>query len=290
MTWKDRDKRKASFEKFSNIQSQSHKNNYTPHIENDAENPKNAITLTEYFDLHNDPNDLCMIRTIVFEYDVWFAGVDIVRVFYDSYYAGDVIRRVLTQSEYMLLPLSKVPRNLPEWSKTPQLYIVNQTGARKLFKHLMRNTRDIRDVQPMHAAVECFIYNAKKIISNLHGESVFKNPDHKAETKAVITFEDLATQSQNTPLPTHHTETIHPNAKAIRLCNRCNSETTNPEAKFCWKCGAEIKTPEQRLIDELQSICSLSQHVPATARDKFIRTINSAVAYIKGDEANYTEE
>lgn len=174
MTWKDRDKRKASFEKFSNIQSQSHKNNYTPHIENDAENPKNAITLTEYFDLHNDPNDLCMIRTIVFEYDVWFAGVDIVRVFYDSYYAGDVIRRVLTQSEYMLLPLSKVPRNLPEWSKTPQLYIVNQTGARKLFKYLMRNTRDIRDVQPMHAAVECFIYNAKKIISNLHGESVLK--------------------------------------------------------------------------------------------------------------------
>ena len=47
---------------------------------------------------------------------------------------------------------------------------------------------------------------------------------------------------------------------------------------------------EQRLIDELQSICSHSQHVPATARDKFIRTINSAVAYIKGDEANYTEE
>lgn len=52
MTWKDRDKRKASFEKFSNIQSQSHKNNYTPHIENTAEPPKNAITLTEYFTLH----------------------------------------------------------------------------------------------------------------------------------------------------------------------------------------------------------------------------------------------
>ncbi len=68
-----------------------------------------------------------------------------------------------------------------------------------------------------------------------------------------------------------------------RICQNCLAETTNSEAKFCWKCGTEIKTSEQRLIDDLQSLCGLSQHLPATARDKFIRTINSAVGYIKNN-------
>lgn len=103
----------------------------------------------------------------------------------------------------------------------------------------------------------------------------------------VCTFHDLDKNRVPEVLPVHPPVIAN---RFIHTCTNCMTVTTNPEAKFCWKCGAEIKTPEQRLIDELQSICSLSQHVPATARDKFIRTINSAVAYIKGDEANYTEE
>lgn len=75
-----------------------------------------------------------------------------------------------------------------------------------------------------------------------------------------------------------------------RTCPKCSADTMNPEAKFCWKCGTEIKTPEQRLIDELQSLCVLSQHLPATTKDKFIRTINSAVGYIKNNGIKEMEE
>lgn len=71
--------------------------------------------------------------------------------------------------------------------------------------------------------------------------------------------------------------------RSSRICQKCSAETMNPEAKFCWKCGTEIKTAEQRLIDDLQSLCGHAQHLPAAAKDKFIRTINSAVGYIKNN-------
>lgn len=96
----------------------------------------------------------------------------------------------------------------------------------------------------------------------------------------VCAFHDLDKNRVPEVLP------VHPPVIANRFthtCTNCLTVTTNPEAKFCWKCGREIKTTEELLIDELQSLCGHAKHLPAESRDQFIRTINSAVSYIKND-------
>lgn len=231
-----------------------------------------VITDTFYF-RKNHPNDFNRIRAIVVDGDVWFAGVDVIRILELDGGPGNYIGSLLEINEYMLLSSEKIPRHADGWERTPQLYIINQRGALKLLYFSLKNHSTI----PTHAAgVEVYIRNARSVLSNKYGSFVFQKPED------VIAFEELEVNHESVSTPAQPIETDLIPQKPARVCNKCNAETTNPEAKFCWKCGAEIKTPEQRLIDNLQSICSLAQHVPASARDKFIRTINSAVGYIKG--------
>ena len=71
------------------------------------------------------------------------------------------------------------------------------------------------------------------------------------------------------------------NPKNIK-CPKCKCQITYIlGAKFCYKCGADIRDEGDILIEKLSSICSTAATFPSSEADKAIATINEVVAYIR---------
>ena len=52
-------------------------------------------------------------------------------------------------------------------------------------------------------------------------------------------------------------------------------------AKFCYKCGGDIRDEGDILIEKLSDVCSTAATFPCYEADKAIATINEVIAYIR---------
>ena len=66
------------------------------------------------------------------------------------------------------------------------------------------------------------------------------------------------------------------------VCPKCKKALANKEARFCWYCGSDVRSPKQILIERLEKLTDLFDHIPITERDEYISTLNDAVKELKG--------
>ena len=72
-------------------------------------------------------------------------------------------------------------------------------------------------------------------------------------------------------------------AKAkIRYCPHCKTKIEKPEMKFCWNCGADIRSEEQLLLKELETLRGILASFPVAHADEGIKICVKIEDYLKG--------
>ena len=72
-------------------------------------------------------------------------------------------------------------------------------------------------------------------------------------------------------------------AKAkIRRCPYCKTKIEKPEMKFCWNCGADIRSEEQLLLKELETLRGILASFPVAHADEGIKICVKIENYLKG--------
>ena len=68
----------------------------------------------------------------------------------------------------------------------------------------------------------------------------------------------------------------------IRYCPHCKTKIEKPEMKFCWNCGADIRSEEQLLLKELETLRGILASFPVTHADEGIKICVKIEDYLKG--------
>ena len=68
----------------------------------------------------------------------------------------------------------------------------------------------------------------------------------------------------------------------IRHCPHCKTKIEKPEMKFCWNCGADIRSEEQLLLKELETLRGILASFPVTHADEGIKICVKIEDYLKG--------
>lgn len=79
----------------------------------------------------------------------------------------------------------------------------------------------------------------------------------------------------------NHTQTV--------LCTRCKKSVSVPGARFCPFCGAYVRTESMKIQDSLSSILSITNLIPESYRDTFVKTIRDAIRLL-GDSTEDEDE
>lgn len=67
-----------------------------------------------------------------------------------------------------------------------------------------------------------------------------------------------------------------------RVCPCCHKLIDNPEARFCWNCGTDVRAPEQIMAEQLDKIMGdVSKFYPANARDDAMKVLIEIKKYLK---------
>ena len=74
----------------------------------------------------------------------------------------------------------------------------------------------------------------------------------------------------------NHTQTV--------LCTRCKKSVSVHGARFCPYCGADVRTESMKIQDSLSSILSITNLIPESYRDTFVKTIRDAIRLL-GDSS-----
>lgn len=69
--------------------------------------------------------------------------------------------------------------------------------------------------------------------------------------------------------------------KAKRICPKCTKASETAEARFCWNCGADIRSTKQLAIDGLHKVLSLVMLLPDNERDGFQSAVLAAIKELK---------
>ena len=67
----------------------------------------------------------------------------------------------------------------------------------------------------------------------------------------------------------NHTQTV--------LCTRCKKSVSVPGARFCPYCGADVRTESMKVQDSLSSLLSITNLIPESYRDTYVKTIRDAI-------------
>ena len=59
-----------------------------------------------------------------------------------------------------------------------------------------------------------------------------------------------------------------------KICPKCKKTVDNKNARFCWNCGADVRSERQILIEKIDKICTFVEHIPHMCRDEYITTLN----------------
>lgn len=68
----------------------------------------------------------------------------------------------------------------------------------------------------------------------------------------------------------------------IRYCPHCKTKIEKPEMKFCWNCGADIRSEEQLLLKELETLRGILASFPVAHADEGIKICVKIEDYLKG--------
>ena len=72
----------------------------------------------------------------------------------------------------------------------------------------------------------------------------------------------------------------------IRYCPHCKAKIEKPEMKFCWNCGADIRSEEQLLLKELETLRGILASFPVVHADEGIKICVKIEDYLKGRAEN----
>lgn len=73
------------------------------------------------------------------------------------------------------------------------------------------------------------------------------------------------------------------------LCTRCKKSVSVPGARFCPFCGADVRTESMKIQDSLSSLLSITNLIPESYRDTFVKTIRDAIRLL-GDSTEDEDE
>ena len=79
----------------------------------------------------------------------------------------------------------------------------------------------------------------------------------------------------------NHTQTV--------LCKRCKKSVSVPGARFCPYCGEDIRSESMKVQDSLSSLLSITNLIPDSTRDAFVKTIRDAIRLL-GDSTEDEDE
>lgn len=79
----------------------------------------------------------------------------------------------------------------------------------------------------------------------------------------------------------NHTQTV--------LCTRCKRTVSVHGARFCPYCGADIRTESMKVQDSLSSLLSITNLIPESYRDTYVKTIRDAIRLL-GDSTEDEDE
>ena len=79
----------------------------------------------------------------------------------------------------------------------------------------------------------------------------------------------------------NHTQTV--------LCTRCKKSVSVPGARFCPYCGEDIRSESMKVQDSLSSLLSITNLIPDSTRDAFVKTIRDAIRLL-GDSTEDEDE
>ena len=80
-----------------------------------------------------------------------------------------------------------------------------------------------------------------------------------------------------------------PYVKRESVCDRCKRTVSVPGARFCPFCGEDIRTESMKVQDSLSSILSITNLIPESYRDTFVKTIRDAIRLL-GDSTEDEDE
>ena len=79
----------------------------------------------------------------------------------------------------------------------------------------------------------------------------------------------------------NHTQTV--------LCTRCKKSVSVPGARFCPYCGADVRTESMKVQDSLSSLLSITNLIPESYRDTYVKTIRDAIRLLGGSTEDEDE-
>lgn len=69
--------------------------------------------------------------------------------------------------------------------------------------------------------------------------------------------------------------------KSIRRCPCCGTFVDNPKARFCWKCGSDVRSEELQLIEGIEKLTKLLATFPSSQSEEGIQIANKLRAYLQ---------
>ena len=80
-----------------------------------------------------------------------------------------------------------------------------------------------------------------------------------------------------------------PYVKLEAVCDRCKRTVSVPGARFCPYCGEDVRTESMKVQDSLSSLLSITNLIPESYRDTFVKTIRDAIRLL-GDSTEDEDE
>lgn len=75
-----------------------------------------------------------------------------------------------------------------------------------------------------------------------------------------------------------------PRKRRLKCCQKCGKKAAVHNARYCWNCGADMRSEGDILIEKISKISSRVMLVPENARDDFLSVLQGCKEYIKENE------
>ena len=74
----------------------------------------------------------------------------------------------------------------------------------------------------------------------------------------------------------------------FRRCPHCGTTLENPAMKFCWNCGADVRSEEQLLLNDVKALLNILSAFPSSQAEDGIRIALKLEKYLKKAEGRNT--
>lgn len=71
---------------------------------------------------------------------------------------------------------------------------------------------------------------------------------------------------------------------SVKVCPRCKKAVNVAGAKYCYHCGADVRSKRDILIEQNEALLKLFAFLPENSRDTFRDTILATIKELKGDK------